>query len=53
MRIKTLNDVESFSKNQFIMLARPLLNCLYAMPPYVIGEEELVKVLSVMKEWFA
>ena len=35
------------------VFARPFLNCLYAMPPYVIGEEELVKVLSVMKEWFA
>ena len=34
------------------VFARPFLNCLYAMPPYVIGEEELVKVLSVMKEWF-
>lgn len=34
------------------VFARPFLNCLYAMPPYVIGERELVQVLSVMKEWF-
>ncbi len=34
------------------VFARPFLNCLYAMPPYVIGEGELVQVLSVMKDWF-
>lgn len=34
------------------VFARPFLNCLYAMPPYVIAEEELVQVLSAMKVWF-
>ena len=34
------------------VFSRPFLNYLYAMVPYVIQEEELVQVLSVMKEWF-
>lgn len=34
------------------VFARPFLNYLYAMPPYVIKEEELVKVLDTMKAWF-
>ncbi|MCI8528948.1 MAG: adenosylmethionine--8-amino-7-oxononanoate transaminase [Lachnospiraceae bacterium] len=34
------------------VFSRPFLNYMYAMVPYVITEEELVKVLSVMKEWF-
>jgi adenosylmethionine-8-amino-7-oxononanoate aminotransferase len=33
--------------------ARPFLNYMYAMVPYVIKEKELVKVLSTMKEWFS
>lgn len=32
--------------------SRPFGTCLYAMVPYVIGEEELVRVLSAMKDWF-
>lgn len=35
------------------VFSRPFLNYLYAMVPYVITEEELVKVLSTMKEWFS
>ncbi len=35
------------------VFSRPFLNYLYAMVPYVITEEELVKVLGVMKEFFA
>ncbi len=34
------------------VFSRPFLNCLYAMVPYIISEEELVRVLSTMKEWF-
>lgn len=34
------------------VFSRPFLNYLYAMVPYVIQEEELVKVLNTMKEWF-
>ena len=35
------------------VFSRPFLNFLYAMVPYVIEEEELVKVLRTMKEWFS
>ena len=35
------------------VFSRPFLNCLYAMVPYVIGEEELVAVLDAMKAWFS
>ncbi|MCD7928717.1 MAG: adenosylmethionine--8-amino-7-oxononanoate transaminase [Clostridiales bacterium] len=34
------------------VFSRPFLNCLYAMVPYVIQEEELVQVLRTMREWF-
>lgn len=34
------------------VFSRPFLNYLYAMVPYVIEEDELVKVLGTMKEWF-
>lgn len=34
------------------VFSRPFLNYLYAMVPYVIKEEELLKVLRTMKEWF-
>ena len=34
------------------VFSRPFLNYLYAMVPYIITEEELVKVLQTMKEWF-
>lgn len=35
------------------VFSRPFLNYLYAMVPYVIQEEELVRVLETMKLWFA
>lgn len=35
------------------VFSRPFLKYLYAMVPYVIKEEELVKVLDTMKAWFA
>ena len=34
------------------VFSRPFLNYLYAMVPYVIGDEELIRVLRTMKEWF-
>lgn len=34
------------------VFSRPFLNYLYAMVPCIITEDELVRVLSVMKEWF-
>lgn len=35
------------------VFSRPFLNCMYAMVPYVIQEEELTVVLNTMKDWFA
>ena len=34
------------------VFSRPFLNYMYAMVPYVITEEEMAKVLGVMKDWF-
>ncbi len=34
------------------VFSRPFLNYMYAMVPYVITEEALVKVLDTMKAWF-
>ena len=31
---------------------RPFIKYIYTMPPYVITEEELVKIFDVMKAWF-
>lgn len=34
------------------VFARPFLKYMYAMVPYVITEDELIKVLDTMKAWF-
>lgn len=34
------------------VFSRPFLNCMYAMVPYIISEDELVRVLDAMKAWF-
>ncbi|MGF6376658.1 adenosylmethionine-8-amino-7-oxononanoate aminotransferase [Clostridiales Family XIII bacterium PM5-7] len=39
----------AFSRGVF---SRPFMSCMYAMVPYIISENQLVHVLSVMKEWF-
>lgn len=46
-----LAGYQEFAKKRGVF-ARPFLKYLYAMPPYVMTEEQLVQVLSVMKEWF-
>lgn len=35
------------------VFSRPFLNYLYAMVPYIMEEEELIRVLDTMKQWFA
>ena len=35
------------------VFSRPFLKYMYAMVPYIIQEEELVRVLETMKAWFA
>lgn len=34
------------------MFSRPFLNYLYTMVPYVITENELTKIINIIKEWF-
>lgn len=35
------------------VFSRPFLKYLYAMVPYIIKEEELVRILGTMKAWFS
>lgn len=47
----TLKGYQEFAYERGVF-SRPFLNYLYAMVPYVIKENELIKVLNTMKEWF-
>lgn len=47
----TLKGYQDFAY-QHGVFSRTFLNYLYAMVPYIIEEPELVKVLTVMKNWF-
>jgi len=47
-----LEGYQAFAYDRGVF-SRPFLNYLYAMVPYVIQEEELVKVLDTMKAWFS
>lgn len=48
---KDLKGYQEFAYKRGVF-ARPFLNYLYAMVPYIIKEEELVQVLDSMKAWF-
>ena len=48
----TLKGYQQFAYEKGVF-SRPFLRYLYAMVPYVIEEDELVKVLDTMKAWFA
>lgn len=47
----TIKGYQKFAYERGVF-SRPFLNYLYAMVPYVIYENELIKVLGTMKEWF-
>lgn len=47
----TLKGYQQFAYERGVF-SRPFLKYLYAMVPYIISEEELMKVLRTMKEWF-
>lgn len=47
----TIKGYQEFAFERGVF-SRPFLNYLYAMVPYIIREDELVQVLSTMKEWF-
>lgn len=48
---QTLAGYQQFAYERGVF-SRPFLKYLYAMVPYVITEDELVRVLDVMKAWF-
>ena len=48
---ETLKGYQQFAYERGVF-ARPFLNYLYAMVPYIISEEELLQVLNTMKAWF-
>ena len=48
---ETITGYQQFAYERGVF-SRPFLHYMYAMVPYVITEEELRKVLTVMKEWF-
>ncbi len=47
----SLQGFESFAYKRGVF-NRPFLNFMYTMVPYIINEDELVKVLNVFKAWF-
>lgn len=49
---ETLKGYQQFAYERGVF-SRPFLNYMYAMVPYIITEEELVKVLDTMKAWFS
>lgn len=49
---KTIRGYQQFAYERGVF-ARPFLKYIYAMVPYVIKEEELVKVISTMKDWLS
>lgn len=54
IEVKNREDLAGYQEYAYKqgVFARPFLNYLYAMVPYIITEEELVKVLTTMKNWF-
>ena len=54
VEVKNREDLKGYQEYAYQrgVFARPFLNYLYAMVPYIIKEDELVQVLDTMKEWF-
>lgn len=48
---KTLECFQQFAYERGVF-SRPFLKYMYAMVPYIIEEEDLVKIFDTMKEWF-
>lgn len=49
---KSLEGFQQFAYERGVF-SRPFLKYMYAMVPYIIKEEELVKIFDTMKTWFA
>ncbi|MBU3874992.1 adenosylmethionine--8-amino-7-oxononanoate transaminase [Faecalicatena sp. AGMB00832] len=54
VEVKNREDLKGYQEYAYQrgVFARPFLNYLYAMVPYIIKEDELIQVLDTMKEWF-
>ena len=54
--VEVYNEVDLEGFQQFAyergVFSRPFLKYMYSMVPYVIREDELVRIFDVMKEWF-
>jgi adenosylmethionine-8-amino-7-oxononanoate aminotransferase len=48
---RTLAGYQQFAYERGVF-ARPFLTYLYSMVPYILTDEELVHIFTVMKEWF-
>ncbi|SFW48137.1 aminotransferase class III-fold pyridoxal phosphate-dependent enzyme [Selenomonas ruminantium] len=48
---QTLAGYQQFAYERGVF-ARPFLNYLYSMVPYILTDDELVHIFAVMKEWF-
>lgn len=49
---ETIRGYKQFAAERGVF-SRPFLNYIYAMVPYVIGEDDLITVLKTMKDWFS
>lgn len=50
-RFQDLEGFQQFAYERGVF-SRPFLNYMYSMVPYVISDEELIRIFDVMKEWF-
>lgn len=48
---KSLKGLQKYAYERGVFM-RPFLNIAYAMFPYIITDEELLKVVNTMKDWF-
>ena len=48
---KTLEGFKDFAYQRGVF-NRPFLDIMYTMPPYVMKDEELIKICDTMKAWF-
>ena len=54
IEVKNQEDLRGYQEYAYKrgVFAKPFLNYLYAMVPYIIKEDQLKQVLTVMKDWF-
>ena len=54
IEVKDEKDIKGFQQFAYErgVFSRPFIKYIYAMVPYIIKEEELIKILDTMKAWF-